>query len=252
MAVHARTAAPRAVGARVLRREDARFLRGRGRYVSDVTPARTLEVAFVRSSRAHALIDDLDVDAAAAAPGVVAVVVAADLDGAVRPLRARNGSPGYSECDTPVLAHTKVRMVGEPLALVVADSRYRAEDAAQLVAVRYHDLPPVVTIDEAIADGAVLVHDEVPGNLFNRFETTLPDEVRITSMRPRIVPKEGTVLTITVIARGVEDVNEFVLNLDKNGAFTNVLPVEDRANEGLIEAVLEMKYTPGPTGKRAP
>ena len=89
-------------------------------------------------------------------------------------------------------------------------------------------------------------------DLFNRFETTLPDEVRITSMRPRIVPKEGTVLTITVIARGVEDVNEFVLNLDKNGAFTNVLPVEDRANEGLIEAVLEMKYTPGPTGKRAP
>ncbi|PYR62355.1 MAG: hypothetical protein DMF91_07150 [Acidobacteria bacterium] len=89
-------------------------------------------------------------------------------------------------------------------------------------------------------------------DLFNRFETTLPDEVRITSMRPRIVPKEGTVLTITVVARGVDDVNEFVQNLEKNGAFANVLPVEDRYNEGLLEAVLEMKYTPGPTGRRGP
>ena len=89
-------------------------------------------------------------------------------------------------------------------------------------------------------------------DLFNRFETTLPDEVRITSMRPRIVPKEGTVLTITVVARSVDDVNEFVLNLDKNGAFKSVLPVEDRANEGLIEAVIEMKYSPAPTGKRGP
>jgi aerobic carbon-monoxide dehydrogenase large subunit len=207
MAVHARTATPHAVGARVLRREDARLLRGRGRYVSDVTPARTLEVAFVRSSRAHALIEDLDVDAARAAPGVVAVVVAADLDGVVRPLRAKNGSPGYSECDTPVLAHTKVRMVGEPLALVVADSRYRAEDAAQLVAVTYHDLPPVLTIDEAVADGAVLVHDEVPGNLFNRFETTHGDldeafaaaaetiELEIRQQRYCAAPMEARVVT---------------------------------------------------------
>jgi Tfp pilus assembly protein PilN len=89
-------------------------------------------------------------------------------------------------------------------------------------------------------------------DLFNRFETTLPDEVRITSMRPRIVPKEGTILTITVVAKGVDDVNEFVLNLERDGAFKSVLPVEDRYNEGLLEAVLEMKYTPGPTGKRGP
>jgi type IV pilus assembly protein PilN len=89
-------------------------------------------------------------------------------------------------------------------------------------------------------------------DLFNRFETTLPDEVRITSMRPRIVPKEGTVLTITVVARSVDDINEFVQNLEKNGAFANVLPVEDRANEGLIEAIIEMKYSPAPTGKRGP
>jgi carbon-monoxide dehydrogenase large subunit len=207
MAVQPRTATPHAVGARVLRREDARLLRGRGRYVSDVTPARTLEVAFVRSSRAHALIENLDVHAARAAPGVVAVVVAADLDGVVRPLRAKNGSPGYSECDTPVLAHGKVRMVGEPLALVVADSRYRAEDAAQLVEVAYQDLRPLLTIDEAVADGAVLVHDDVPGNLFNRFETTHGDldeafaaaaetaELEIRQQRYCAAPMEARVVT---------------------------------------------------------
>lgn len=89
-------------------------------------------------------------------------------------------------------------------------------------------------------------------DLFNRFETTLPDDVRITSMRPRIVPKEGTTLTITVVAKSVEDVNEFVQKLEQNGAFANVLPVEDRYNEGLLEAVLEMKYAPGPAGKRGP
>src|SRR3989442_15216961 len=62
-------------------------------------------------------------------------------------------------------------------------------------------------------------------DLFNRFETTLPAEVRITSMRPRIGPKEGTILTIMGVAKGVEDVNEFVQKLDQNGAFANVLPV---------------------------
>jgi Tfp pilus assembly protein PilN len=89
-------------------------------------------------------------------------------------------------------------------------------------------------------------------DLFNRFETTLPDDVRITSMRPRIMPTEGTILTITVVAKSVEDVHEFMQSLEQNGAFANVLPVEDRYNEGLLEAVLEMKYTPGPTGKRGP
>jgi carbon-monoxide dehydrogenase large subunit len=138
---------------------------------------------------------------------VVSVILAGDLEGLVRPLRARNGSPGYAECDTPVLAREKVRMVGEPVALVVADSRYRAEDAAQLVDVAYRDLPPVLTIDEALADGAPLVHDDVPDNLYNRFETTHGEldeafaaaaetvELEIRQQRYCAAPMEARVVT---------------------------------------------------------
>jgi carbon-monoxide dehydrogenase large subunit len=207
MPARAATPTPHALGARVLRREDARLLRGRGRYVSDVKPARSLEAAFVRSSRAHAVIEHVGVEAARAAPGVARVIVAADLEGVARPLRAKNGSPGYAECDMPVLAHEKVRMVGEPVALVVADDRYHAEDAAQLVEVAYRDLPPVLTIDEAIADGAALVHDDVPGTLYNRFETTHGDldgafaaaaetvELEIRQQRYCAAPMESRVVT---------------------------------------------------------
>ncbi len=199
------TAAPRALGARVLRREDARLVRGGGRYVSDVVLPGLLEAAFVRSTRAHARVGKIDAGAARAAGGVVAVILAGDLEGVALPIRAKNGTPGYSECDMPVLARDRVRMVGEPLALVVADSRYRAEDAAQLVAVEYEDLPPLLSIEDALADGAPLIHDEVPGNLFNRFETTTGDvdaafesaeevvELEIRQQRYCAVPMEARV-----------------------------------------------------------
>jgi aerobic carbon-monoxide dehydrogenase large subunit len=199
------TAAPKALGARVLRREDARLVTGRGRYVSDVALPGLLEAAFVRSTRAHALVHGVDVAAAAAAPGVVAVIVAADLDGIATALRARNGTPGYSECDMPILARDKVRLAGEAVALVVADSRYRAEDAAQLVHVDYEDLPPVMSIEDALAEGAPAIHDEVPDNLFNRFETATDGldtvfagadeivEIEIRQQRYCAVPMEARV-----------------------------------------------------------
>jgi aerobic carbon-monoxide dehydrogenase large subunit len=199
------TAAPKALGARVLRREDARLVTGRGRYVSDVALPGLLEAAFVRSTRAHALVHGVDVAAAAGAPGVVAVIVAADLDGIATALRARNGTPGYSECDMPILARDKVRLAGEAVALVVADSRYRAEDAAQLVHVDYEDLPPVMSIEDALAEGAPAIHDEVPDNLFNRFETATDGldtvfagadeivEIEIRQQRYCAVPMEARV-----------------------------------------------------------
>jgi aerobic carbon-monoxide dehydrogenase large subunit len=189
----------------VLRREDARLVTGRGRYVSDVALPGLLEAAFVRSTRAHALVHGVDVAAATGAPGVVAVIVAADLDGIATALRARNGTPGYSECDMPILARDKVRLAGEAVALVVADSRYRAEDAAQLVHVDYEDLPPVMSIEDALAEGAPAIHDEVPDNLFNRFETTTDGldaafagadeivEIEIRQQRYCAVPMEARV-----------------------------------------------------------
>jgi aerobic carbon-monoxide dehydrogenase large subunit len=163
------------VGARVPRREDPRFLTGQGSYVDDLALPGMLHVAFVRSSQPHALLRSVDVSRAAAAPGVAAVVTAGELAGTVTPMRARNATPGYQECDMPVLAGSKVRMVGEPIAVVAATSRYAAEDAASLVAVDYEPLAPVVTIDDALAPGAPAIHDEVPDNLFNHFEAQTGD-----------------------------------------------------------------------------
>jgi Tfp pilus assembly protein PilN len=82
--------------------------------------------------------------------------------------------------------------------------------------------------------------------LFNRLETTLPDDVRITSVRPRIDPqKHSIVLTITVLARGVNDVNQFMEHLDATGAFSLLRPSQERMNEaGQIESVLETVYVP--------
>ncbi|MQA73381.1 MAG: molybdopterin-dependent oxidoreductase [Solirubrobacterales bacterium] len=166
---------PRWVGARVLRREDSRLLTGAGTYVDDVHPPGLLHVAFVRSTEAHAKLSGVDSSAALAIPGVVTVITAQDLAARVRPLRARNATPGYRECDMPVLASETVRMVGEPIALVVARSRYSAEDGAEAVRVGYRSLPALVTIDQALADGAAAIHAEAPGNLFNRFELTEGD-----------------------------------------------------------------------------
>jgi carbon-monoxide dehydrogenase large subunit len=168
-------AVPRSVGARVLRREDPRLLTGAGAYVDDVDLPGMLHVAFVRSTEAHALLRRVDASAATDVPGVVAVVTASDLAGRVKPMRARIGTPGYRECDMPVLAGDRVRMAGEPIALVIAASRYAAEDGAEAVRVAYEPLPALVTIEQALAPGAPAIHDEVPGNLFNRFEVSTGD-----------------------------------------------------------------------------
>jgi aerobic carbon-monoxide dehydrogenase large subunit len=166
---------PRALGARILRREDARLLRGRGNYVSDVTVAGELHAAFVRSTSAHAAVIDVDVSAALDVPGVIGAFTAADLAGTVKPLRAVSRAPGYRPCDTPVLARDKVRMVGEPLAVVVAEDRYRAEDGAASVVVRLDALAPLLTMEDALADGAPAIHAEAPENLFNSFEQRIGD-----------------------------------------------------------------------------
>ena len=85
--------------------------------------------------------------------------------------------------------------------------------------------------------------------LFNRFETTLPDDVRITQVRPRIDREHGFLLAITVVAKSVDDVNTFIENLESSGAFVNVRPVDERPDEqGLIMSTLEAVYVPS-TGK---
>lgn len=163
------------VGSSIRRKEDARLLTGRGRFVADITLPRTLHVAFVRSPFAHARIASIDVAAARAAPGVAAVVTAADLAGRIKPIRAEARYADFHSSDWPVLAGDTVRYQGEPIAAVVAASPYLAADAAALVASDFDPLPVVVDAEAALAADAPLLFPEWGNNLFLRRSGTFGD-----------------------------------------------------------------------------
>uniref|UniRef100_A0A8J4HAG4 Xanthine dehydrogenase family protein molybdopterin-binding subunit n=1 Tax=Acidicaldus sp. TaxID=1872105 RepID=A0A8J4HAG4_9PROT len=159
------------IGAAVKRREDGRFLVGRGHYVDDMNRPGQLHAYIRRSDRPHARIKGIDISAAAAAPGVVAVYTGADLvaDGIGGlpcgwQIHSKDGSP-MAEPPHPVLAVDKVRHVGDPIAVVIAETRSQAKDAAELLAIDFADLPGVADLRAAAAPGAPLVHDEVAGNV---------------------------------------------------------------------------------------
>ncbi|HXY70757.1 MAG TPA: hypothetical protein VEH62_15050, partial [Gemmatimonadales bacterium] len=155
------------------RTEDARLVTGGGRYVSDLERPRMLHVAFVRSVHAHARIRGLDVAAAASAAGVVATVTGADERFVGLRIRARSALPTYVPTEQPILAWPEIRFAGEAVAAVVAVDRYRAEDAAALVAVDYEPLPAAVDVAPAPGAAAPRVHEAAPDNvlLTRRFES---------------------------------------------------------------------------------
>jgi len=153
------------VGARVKRVEDRRLLTGRGSYTDDYRPANALHAAFLRSQDAHARIVSIDAAAARAMPGVVAVVTGAELARVARPMRARSTMAGYKMTSLPALAIDKVRHVGEAMAVVVAQSRYVAEDALEKIAPELEPLPPLCDVEAAAAPGAPLLHDEAGSNV---------------------------------------------------------------------------------------
>jgi len=158
------------------RLEDERMLTGRGRYVSDWTLPGQAHGHFLRSDRPHARIRSIDASAALAMPGVLAVVTGAELAAAglkpipaAAPFKWRDGSeqrPASRLC----LAHEVVRHVGEPVALVVAESAAQAQDAAEALAVDYEELPAVITAEQALAQGAPQLHPGAPGNLVLDYE----------------------------------------------------------------------------------
>src|ERR1700722_20562887 len=139
--IHAR---PKIIGARIKRAEDPRLLTGRGAYTDDPQVAGAVHVAFRRSEQSHARIRAIDCAAARRAPGVVAVFTAADWQDAVKPLVATSRMANYYATPIYPLAREKVRYVGEPVVGIVADSRYRAEDALELIAIEYEPLPLVI------------------------------------------------------------------------------------------------------------
>ncbi len=159
------------MGASVKRREDRRFLLGKGRYTDDLSlPGQTWAV-LVRSPYAHAAIRSIDAARARQAPGVIAVLtgedVAADGLGGIPcgwQLKNKDDSP-MVEPPHPALALGKVRHVGDPVVMVIADSKARAKDAAQLVEIDYDPLPAVAHLKDAVAAGAPLVWEEAAGNL---------------------------------------------------------------------------------------
>lgn len=151
------------------RREDGRLVTGHGRYTSDVSFEGQLYAHFVRADRAHATIRGIDTAAAKAHPGVVAVYTAADT-GVMKPQGTAVNWPGRD--GKPIIipprqpfATDRVRFVGQEVALVVAETPGAAQDAAELVAVDYDDLPAIASIAAARRPGAQLVHDEAPGNV---------------------------------------------------------------------------------------
>ena len=161
----------RYIGKPLRRREDARFLRGRGLFVDDVAPPGTAWCAFVRSPHGHARIRGISTTVAGGMPGVLLVLTAADWKRAghgeltvVHPMPFSDGRP-MNNAPRPAFADDKVRHVGDIVAAVVADSRFAAEDAAEAVAIDYEPLPSVCDPRAAVAPGAPLVHERFGSNI---------------------------------------------------------------------------------------
>ncbi len=157
--------ATRYAGARINRVEDARLLTGHGTYVDDISLPGMLHACFVRSPYARAAIRSIDTGAAQAAPGVRFVFTAADLNPGVHEQWHTSVGPQSPETPRPPLAEDEVRFVGDPVVLIVADDRYQAEDAAELVEIDYEPLPAVVDYRRATDEGAPLVHQSHGSNL---------------------------------------------------------------------------------------
>jgi len=161
----------RPLGAPVRRKEDLRFLTGKGNYTDDINRPNQLYAVFARSPHAHAELGAIDVSKAKSAPGVVAVYTGADIAAAgigTLPcgwgVKSKDGSP-MAEPPHPVLAVGRVRHVGDPVAVVIAESKDKAEEAADLVEVDYKILPSVTDAADALKRGAPALFDTAPGNL---------------------------------------------------------------------------------------
>ncbi len=156
----------RIFGSGIRRREDPRLITGQASYTDDIKLPHMAHVAILRSPHAHARITNIDTSAAAESPGVVAVYTGTDTDSVLNPIPCAWIVP---DTDTkavayPAMASEIVRYVGEAVAVVVAEDRYQAEDALELITVDYEPLPVVVNPEAAMQAGAPQLHDDAPSN----------------------------------------------------------------------------------------
>jgi carbon-monoxide dehydrogenase large subunit len=156
---------PRHVGMPIRRTEDPRLLTGNGEYTADRKPDRVLHVAFRRSERPHATIVRIDTEAAKAAPGVVAVFTADDLAGDCSPIIPVSRMANYYATPILALASNKVRYVGEAVVAIIAEDRYLAEDALELIDIEYTPLGAVTDPELALSENAPLLHEEAATNV---------------------------------------------------------------------------------------
>ena len=200
---------PSMFGIPALRSEDPRFLTGRGRYLENQHVEGALRAVFVRSIMPHARLPAVDVDAARSMTGVAGVFTAADLDlPRMRPSGTVEGATGTLEgpFGREVLARDIVRFVGEPIAVVIADTLVHALDAAEAVAGEYEPLPAVTDVESALDDGAPLLWPEHGSNVASSFSSGWDDDVlagadvvvagRFVNQRVAPVPLEGNGIVV--------------------------------------------------------
>jgi aerobic carbon-monoxide dehydrogenase large subunit len=178
-------ATPPYIGRSLLRREDRRLLTGQGQFIADLVRPRMLHAVFVRSPLAHARIRAIDLSRAAAAPGVALALSGIELAQLLPPVpEGQISLPSkwttvvqhkFLNPRQPLLAHDKVRHVGEALAVIVAETRYQAEDAAELVGLDLDELSAVVEPEVALQSGAPIVHDRYDTNLIGQFAVAKGD-----------------------------------------------------------------------------
>ena len=164
------------IGTRIKRLEDEPLLRGRGRFIDDIVVPGILHANFVRSPHPHAVIKGIDASAATAVPGVRAVLTLDDLAAIMvnrRMVRHSNSGVSLDKAWLFALADGEVSYVGEPVAMVLADNRYIAEDATALVAVDYDVLPPVADVRQAA--GGPPVRREIKSNIINTYKVGFGD-----------------------------------------------------------------------------
>ena len=202
------TVGERFVGQRVLRHEDPRFLTGRGRYVDDIPMPGVLHVAFARSDVARGEIHSVDTSEAMAMPGVVAVYADGDLDSLLHDHFTNDEIVLQGDRPFRLFAGDDVRCVGEPIAMIVADSRYRAEDAVDVVVVEIEPSDPLVDFSRSLDAGAPVVHAGAGSNLWHAIppEQPTPELDAILESAPVVLTetfRQHRYATVPMETRGI-------------------------------------------------
>jgi carbon-monoxide dehydrogenase large subunit len=205
----------KSVGARIKRREDPGLMRGLGQYVDDVKLPEILHVAILRSPHGHARIKSIDTAAARRHPGVVAVFTGEDLRDQIGTLPTTADNPTLRIPKHYVLAVDKVCYVGEGVAAVVAEGRYRARDAIDLIGVEYEPLPAVTDPEKALAPGSPVIHSEWPDNLAFRWEQAQGDVEKAFKRSDRVVKQKLVHQRLAPIAMETRGVIARYLATDK-------------------------------------